>query len=156
MVGSAGAALTGLLFVAVELNRDAIVHRRDLRVSAAETLVLLMLPVVVCILLLTPEQATWALGTELIVLAVAAAVFLVVADRRRDSVPAPEPSMLATLVDRRETKVITTLFLFVAGVTHLVGHGGGLYWVVPAILFAFLGGVVNAWIFLVAKAARRV
>jgi modulator of FtsH protease len=156
MVGSAGAALTGLLFVAVELNRDDIVHDRDLRVSAAETLMLLMLPVVTCILLLTPDQATWALGTELIALAVATTVLLLIADRRRDRAHTSEPSMLASLVDRRESKIITPLFLLVAGVTHLVGHGGGLYWVVPAILFAFLGGVVNAWIFLVAKAARRV
>jgi modulator of FtsH protease len=156
MVGSAGAALTGLLFVAVELNRDDILRSRDLRVSAAETLMLLMLPVVICILLLTPEQATWALGTELIVLAVATTVLLLIADRRRDRARTSEPSMLASLVDRRESKIITPLFLLVAGVTHVVGHGGGLYWVVPAILFAFLGGVVNAWIFLVAKAGGRV
>jgi len=33
------------------------------------------------------------------------------------------------------------------------GHGGGLYWVVPAVPFALVGGVLNAWFFLMAEAS---
>jgi len=37
----------------------------------------------------------------------------------------------------------------VAGVTFLLKAGGGLYWLIPAAMASLLGGVVNAWIFLV-------
>ena len=37
----------------------------------------------------------------------------------------------------------------VAGVTFLLTAGGGLYWLIPAAVASLLGGVVNAWLFLV-------
>lgn len=148
MIGSASGALTGLLFAAVSFNRDYIAQRPALRASAAETLMLLVLPLVICALLLTPEQPAWALGTELIALAFAAAAFLWVAGRTQRT--SAEPSRLAALVDQRWTKITTTVFLLVGGVTHVAGHGGGLYWLVPTVLFALLVGIVNAWIFLIA------
>jgi hypothetical protein len=37
----------------------------------------------------------------------------------------------------------------VAGLTFLVHAGGGLYWLIPAAMASLLGGVVNAWLFLV-------
>jgi hypothetical protein len=36
----------------------------------------------------------------------------------------------------------------IAGVTLIVG-GGGLYWLVPAIILALVGGILNAWVLLV-------
>jgi hypothetical protein len=35
------------------------------------------------------------------------------------------------------------------GVTFLVTAGGGLYWLIPAAVFSLVGGVINAWLFLV-------
>jgi len=35
-----------------------------------------------------------------------------------------------------------------AGLTFLVKAGGGLYWMIPAVLASLAGGVVNAWLFL--------
>jgi hypothetical protein len=58
-------------------------------------------------------------------------------------------SRVARLLDRRRTSRVTTLLMLVAGVTEAAGHGGGLYWLVPAVLVALLGGVYNAWIFLI-------
>jgi len=69
VVGASSGALVGLLFVAVSFNRDRIAHNRSLRASAGQTLVLFMLPLAVSILLLTPRQPHWVLGTELIALA---------------------------------------------------------------------------------------
>jgi len=40
------------------------------------------------------------------------------------------------------------LFL-AAGITLALRHGGGLYWVLPATLTAFIGAVYTAWILLV-------
>lgn len=153
MGGTASGTLTGLLFVAVSLNRDHISLHTQLRASAAQTLVLLILPLPVCVLVLTPNQPAWALGAEIIALAVAAAIVLsLIARGKRDVEKKEGPgelSRIARLLDRRRTSRIATLFLLVAGSSELAGHGGGLYWLVPAVLFALLGGVFNAWIFLI-------
>jgi len=37
----------------------------------------------------------------------------------------------------------------VAGLTLLLRAGGGLYWLIPTAITSLLGGVVNAWLFLV-------
>jgi hypothetical protein len=90
-----------------------------------------------------------ALSTELAAVALFAGGVLLTIGRAKRRATTSEPSRIARLLDRRETNVITTLFILIAGVSHLIGHGGGLYWVVPAVLFALLGGVFNAWIFLI-------
>ena len=36
-----------------------------------------------------------------------------------------------------------------AGLTFLLKAGGGLYWMIPAVLAGLVGGVINAWLFLV-------
>jgi hypothetical protein len=45
--------------------------------------------------------------------------------------------------------MITAVLVGVAGVTFLLKAGGGLYWLIPAAVASLLGGVVNAWLFLV-------
>jgi hypothetical protein len=45
--------------------------------------------------------------------------------------------------------MITAALVGVAGLTLLVKAGGGLYWLIPAAMAGLLGGVVNAWLFLV-------
>jgi hypothetical protein len=37
----------------------------------------------------------------------------------------------------------------VAGLTFILKAGGCLYWLIPAAVASLLGGVVNAWLFLV-------
>lgn len=44
--------------------------------------------------------------------------------------------------------MITAALVGVAGLTLLV-KAGGLYWLIPAVVASLLGGVVNAWLFLV-------
>ena len=42
----------------------------------------------------------------------------------------------------------------IAGLTMLLRAGGGLYWLIPAVLAGLVGGVINAWLFLVRMPAR--
>src|SRR4051812_1774705 len=101
MAGGASSALTGLLFVAVSLNRVAVVASPSLRASAAQTLVLLVTPLPFAIFLLTPEQPRWALGAELICLAVAVGLVLeIVGGAKRLESPAAT-SRMARVLDRR-------------------------------------------------------
>jgi modulator of FtsH protease len=37
----------------------------------------------------------------------------------------------------------------VTGASLLVGAGGGLYWLLPSVAASLIGGVVNAWLFLI-------
>ncbi|MHA3701412.1 hypothetical protein ACXR2U_04450 [Jatrophihabitans sp. YIM 134969] len=160
MVGGASAALTGLLFVGVSLNRDVIGRHPSLLAAAAQTLTLFTLPLVLCVLVLVPGQPSWALGTELLGAAVLTGVVLLVNDRRKQREVAHRhhrpvadrhaDSVAWRLVDRRTPNVTTTALTAVAGVTVIAGAGGGLAWLVPAVLAALVGGVVNAWSFLVA------
>jgi hypothetical protein len=45
--------------------------------------------------------------------------------------------------------MITAVLVAVAGLTFLLEAGGGLYWLIPATVASLVGGVVNAWLFLV-------
>ena len=41
-----------------------------------------------------------------------------------------------------------------AGLSFLLKGGGGLYWMIPAVLAGLIGGVINAWLFLVRVPGR--
>ena len=56
---------------------------------------------------------------------------------------------MARYVERFSPNTITAVLVGVAGVTFLLKAGGGLYWLIPAAAASLLGGVVNAWLFLV-------
>jgi hypothetical protein len=147
MVGGASGALTGLLFVAVSLNAARIAEHRALRASAAQTLVLFLVPLVMAADLLVPGQPGWVLGVELIATGLGASLSLLVTGRHRHVVSETDQN-LAGIFDRRDTNVIVML-LFVAGGAILVaGVAAGLYLLLPASLIAFISGVLNAWNFL--------
>ena len=78
IAGSSAGALTGLLFVAVSLNRERIARHAPLRAQAGQTLVLFMLPLLLSLLIVLPERSATAFGSWLIVLAAPPAVFLLV------------------------------------------------------------------------------
>jgi drug/metabolite transporter (DMT)-like permease len=52
-------------------------------------------------------------------------------------------------IERFSPNTITAVLVGVAGLTLLLRAGGGLYWLIPAAVASLLGGVVNAWLFLV-------
>jgi drug/metabolite transporter (DMT)-like permease len=52
-------------------------------------------------------------------------------------------------IERFSPNTITAVLVGVAGLTLLLRAGGGLYWLIPADVASLVGGVVNAWLFLV-------
>jgi hypothetical protein len=148
VVGAASGALIGLLFVAISVNTSRIAKDPALHVVASRTLVLFTIPLVAAILVVTPRQADWALGTELIVLGVIAGAALILVGRGRVDIDASPESRLARTLDRTSPTLSTSLLTEIAGVTLIVG-GGGLYWLVPALILALVGGALNAWLLLV-------
>jgi uncharacterized membrane protein len=144
-IGGLAGALTGLLFVAVSIKSDTLAKSRSLRFRAAQTLVLFMTSVLAAILLVAPQPGD-ALGGELVALAAVSGATLYVLDRRggRD-----ETSRVARYIERASPNSITSVLFGVAGITFLASAGGGLYWLIPAVVTSLAGGVINAWLFLV-------
>ena len=138
-------ALTGLLFVAVSVKSDTLAASRSLRSRAAETLVLFISSVLIALLVVAPQPST-ALGAELLATCVVVGVTLLVLDRRGGH---HSEQGVARYIERFSPNTTTALLVGVAGMTLLLKAGGGLYWLIPAAAAGLLGGVVNAWLFLV-------
>ena len=138
-------ALTGLLFVAISVRSDAVSASRSLSSRAAQTLVLFMTSVLVAVVLVAPQPSA-ALGAELLAVAVISGAAVLILDRRAGH---SVGTGAARYIERFSPNTITAALVGVAGVTFLVQAGGGLYWLIPAVMASLLGGVVNAWLFLV-------
>jgi hypothetical protein len=144
VAGLAG-ALTGLLFVAVSIKSATLAESRSLRSRAAQTLVLFMSTALAAVVLVAP-QPDGALGGELIALAAVSAAALFVLDRRGGHDAA---SRVARYIEVASPNALTSVLFGVAGLTFLLPAGGGLYWLIPAVVCSLVGGVINAWLFLV-------
>ena len=144
VAGLAG-ALTGLLFVAVSLKSEALARSRSLSFRAAQTLVLFMTAAIAAILLVAPQPGS-ALGAELLAVAAVSGIALLVFDRRAGH---DQDSGVARYFERASPNLITAVLVALAGLTLLLTAGGGLYWMIPATLASLVGGVINAWLFLV-------
>ena len=146
-VVGASAALTGLLFVAVSINIEQILAVDALAGRALSTMIFFVVPLVVGTLVLVPGQSPTALGVELIGTGVVAGGGLLRINRpvNRGEL---EPRS-GWLLIRFVPSVTITVFLLLAGATLIAQAGGGLYWVAPAIVEAFVGGLVTVWVLLV-------
>jgi modulator of FtsH protease len=176
ITGSAAGALTGLLFVAVSLNRDRIVGHPGLRAEAAQTLTLFILALLLATLLVIPGMSARTLGIVLVAVAIFSGVVLGLQsrskpgddrpdrgrrggrrDRGRPKAAAGQPAFrfsdlsaedqLYRLLDVVSPNLFSLLCILIAGCLQLAG-ANGLYWLAAAVLLALGGGVINAWLFL--------
>jgi len=138
-------ALTGLLFVALSVRSAAVAASRSVSSRAAQTLVLFMTSVLTAVLLVAPQPPA-ALGAELLAVAVVSGIVLIVLDRRAGR---STEHGAVRYIERFSPNMVTAALVGVAGLTFLLKAGGGLYWLIPAAVASLLGGVVNAWLFLV-------
>jgi modulator of FtsH protease len=148
VVGDASGALVGLLFVAVSLNRERIVKHKVLRASAVQTLLVLTLPLLIAILLTIPRQHPVVLGCEFIALGLLCGAADVVTGHWKRKNEESTPSRLTRLVSNFSPNMATALLTIAAGVFLIAGTSDGIYLVVPVVFLAIVGGVANAWIFL--------
>ena len=144
-LAAVGGALTGLLFVAVSVKSNVLAASLGLRSRAAQTLVLFLTSVLIAVLLVAPQPAA-ALGWELLAVALVTGTALFILDRRAGH---SSDQGWARYIERFSPNTITAALVAVAGLTFLLKAGGGVYWLIPASVAGLVGGVVNAWLFLV-------
>ena len=142
----AGAALAGLVFVAISINIDRILKLEGIPERALETVITLLTVVLISIAGLIPGQSTTALAVELLAIAATYAVGATVLGRR--SLPV-EVAPTRYLVSRLVVTALAMVPLIVGGISIAAESGGGLYWIVAGIAAAICSAVANAWVLLV-------
>jgi hypothetical protein len=100
---------------------------------------------IVSILLLMPNQGSQTVATEILSIAALEIVVLVYIHVR-----SPHRNLFAMRVFGGQ---LGPILLVVGGISMLAQNGGGLYWVVPALLAAMVAAIIGAWVVLV-EAAR--
>lgn len=141
----AGAALAGLVFVAVSINLERILGSPGLPGRALETVVLLVGVVLVAVVGLIPGQSHVALGVELLAVGIAIGAVVV----RQPVIFAAGKPPPAWVASRWAIRLTGTIPFVLGGLGVLVEAGGGLYWVGAGIVLAIAGAVANAWVLLV-------
>jgi hypothetical protein len=145
-VAGAGAALAGLLIVAMSVNIAQILQTETLPARAGSSIGALMLGVAASCLALIPGQPVWLLGIE--VLAGAAAAWLLEAHAVRTILREK-----GRYGGPRTIKILIGVLppaLFTAGAALLVaGMGSGYVWVAAGSIVAIVGAVSFSWIALV-------
>jgi hypothetical protein len=144
---SASAALVGLLFVAVSINLAKIVESRQLVARSAKALFTVTGILLASTLCLVPGQRVKILGCELAVVGMIVFLATTLAGRA-----ASLKNPFITTRDRVVQAILSQLSsapMVVAGVLLFGGRGGGLYWLVGAIVFSFIAALIDAWVLLI-------
>jgi hypothetical protein len=141
----ASAALAGLLFVAVSINLTRILAFPHLPGRAAEALIVLLSVLQSATFGLVPNQGAAGLGVELLAtgLWVVAVTSGIQWRARKHRHPQSRPLW------RVATNQLPAFAFVLCGSFLIAGRTGGIYWLVPATILSFGGGVFNAWILLI-------
>ena len=153
-LAQAGAAgvLTGLVFVGVSINLQTIVSdpRSGLAGRAAEALILLVAVLTVSVLGLVPGQGKGLLGAEVLVVGLAAWVWIVAIQLPRlREWGTMRADLRVSFVLRVVLGQVGTLAMVIAGFAVLWVGPGGLYWLMAGTIFSILAALFEAWVLLV-------
>jgi hypothetical protein len=143
------ATLTGLIFVAVSINLARIVEFPGLPERAAETIVQLLGALIISLIALVPGQSALLVGLEL---AVGGAILWILQTRLQlrsfRKLRSSEASDRRPIITIALAQLAAVPFVL-AGITLALGTLGGLYWLVPGLIFSMIIGVATAWVLLV-------
>jgi hypothetical protein len=143
---AAGAALAGLVFVAISINLQRVLSSRAVSGRAVEALLLLLSLLIVGLLALIPEQSMMALGVEFIVFGLMLTVSLV---RIGSGAKQVGGATRAQYLVRLCLGQLASLPIVIAGISFISGDGGGLYWLALSTIVAIAAGMIGAWVLLV-------
>jgi modulator of FtsH protease len=147
LVAGAAAAgtLAGLVFVAISINLTRILDIASMPGRAAETLILLLNVLLLCLVTLAPGESRTTLGLLVLLLGLAGWAAVVRIQLRS---PMP-PDYRSFMVRRVAFSQAATLPFVAAGVSILAGGGGGMAWFLGGVLIGLAVSVGNAWVLLI-------
>ena len=137
MIGTANAAITGLLFVALSMHLGPILKHAVFKPRAIVVLVVLTTQIIISAIVLTPQPEV-VMGWEILVLNLA---FLAINFRQRGELRL-DRGLALTLAIR-----ITYLY---AAITLIVGIGGGFYVLGAILVITIARSMSNCWTLLTA------
>jgi len=143
VVGTAAAALAGLLFIAMSLNLRAVVTHAPLLARAREAFGGFFNLLMLTLLILIPGQDRHVLGAELVTFGIVLAALSVVL--QGETIRRLSADRRARWALRNLPLNLATVTILVAGAGLLFGTLGGLFWLVPTVLVYFLWASLNAW-----------
>lgn len=142
----ASAALAGLVFVAISINIEKILHLDGVPDLGMITLLLLGGVLVVSMFGLVPGQSDHAFGIELLVQSMIWSV--AIATLVRSSLP-EKGGGAARYPSRVVLPLFGTVPYLVGSILLIAGSDAAMYWVFAGMVGAIIAGVLNAWILLV-------
>lgn len=147
-VAGAGAALGGLLIVAISVNIKQITASPRLAARAGSSIATLILGVVAVSIALVPSQPLWALGLEIVA---GTAIALTIGIRAARVVLADPSAAGYHRFDYLNLSIafVPLLGFSVGGVLLVFNVAGGFYAIAFATLLALVGAVVFSWVALV-------
>lgn len=149
LIGTLGAsaALLGLFFVAISMHPAHILEHPVLRWNAAISATGLSVTLLASVLGLAPQVDERAFGAAVIALNLAQVVVFVQGWRW------PRRWSRGRSV-RTALSVANLAVIFFAGIAMLMQRWGGMYWLLPPLLFSFGAHLFNAWGLLFVSEAR--
>jgi len=143
----AAATLCGMLVVAISINLNRILANPRLPGRAAEALVPLTGVLVISMLALIPLQPAWLFGVESFGAGVLMGAWRLFARGE----PAGEPSPISTRLRLTHLvlRLAQSLPFVAAGLLMVLNVSGGLYWIVPGVIFSLVAGILNTWVLLI-------
>jgi len=142
----AGAALAGLIFVAISINLAKLLGERAVQGRAIEALLLLISLLLVGLAGLVPGQGPRLFGGELLAFGIVLSGLLLTtsASKAQAGGASPRQHLLRNILGQS-----TAITIALGGLTLLAGAGGGLYWLAAGAIVAILAGMIGAWVLLV-------
>jgi hypothetical protein len=147
-IAGAGAALGGLLIVALSVNIKQIAESRGLAARAGAAVAALILGVVLACVALIPDQALWAFGLEVLIGTLGAGAIAVLAarailrDETRGELHRYDAGHIISFV-------LPLVVYAVGGVLLVLLEPAGLVVVALGTIIALIGAVIFSWVALV-------
>jgi len=142
----ASAAFAGLLFVGLSINLARIIALPGIADRAGGTLILLGGVLIASVLGLVPQPSS-AFGIEL--LCVGSIVWIVATTLDAQAIRHHYYDTTYHGFQRVLFSQLATLPLIIGAALFLMHTGGGLYWMIPALIVPLLVSMFNAWVLLV-------
>lgn len=137
MMGTANAALTGLVFVALSIHLQAVLDHPALRPRATLALVILTTQIVIAAIVLTPQPRE-LMGAEIVVLNV---IFIGLNLRSRQPITLRAGTLLTFLIRASYSYAAVSLIL---------GVGGGFYVLAAVLVLTLARTMSTCWTLLTA------